>query len=206
MASEDYKKFMAEWNAEQQRLENERLRPVREAEQQLQQTATQLGIVERDLVLNSKDPEWALPESAVGLKMTRAEARKFAASEAERFVAETPDYFPSKKNQDILTEYLLRQGLSIPNVDCFKQAFQRLRSFSLLEERPAQEPEPIVEEQPTEQELSVPQEPESFQGWDVETGEPRTYKKREVAAMSADFYKRAFRLYGDRAPRLIRAQ
>lgn len=148
----------------------------------------------KNAVLAGKpDPNWKIPASAVGLKMTLEKGRAFAREQGDLFVAHNPDYYPCSNNLNNIREYLIAQGISIPTEEAFKLAWLRLRELGLIEERPAPEPEPTpIQEPPSEQPTT---EPEIDQlGWDLETGEKRLYKPYEVFRMSAEQYRQAFRV------------
>jgi len=160
---------------------------------------------ERATVLaDSPDTEFELPAEARGLSMNIEEARKFAREQAETFVSQNSDYFPSKKNFETITNYLSTQGIAIPTVDTFKLAWQRLRTLGLIEERPTPEPTQVQPEPQPEPE--VPKfgdfDGDLVSGFDLTSGEPCTYTQRQVRNMSSAEFRRAFRV----VPRFTRSR
>jgi hypothetical protein len=142
------------------------------------------------------DKKFVLPESAKGLRMSVERAKEFAQAQAEQFISENPDYYPTRKNFDAICSYLKPLPVQIPNAEVFKQAFLRLRELGLLEERPSPVPEPIaalVLEQ-----TFAPTESELVDGFDLSTGEPRKYSQAEIWRMSSTDVKKAFRMWTDR--------
>jgi hypothetical protein len=202
------RKIREQEDAEARRREEEAKRPIREAEATLIETHRKLHNLEKDETLAGRpDPGWVLPQSAADLSMSLEQAQEHNGKTARQFVAETPEFYPSNKNYLALREYLVTHRIGIVTVDCWKRAFERLTAFGALEERPTapeplpvEQPEPIPESEPTE---------ELTDGFDIATGEPRRYTQREIHHMSADEYKRAFKMWvtrdGDRRPRINRS-
>ena len=147
------------------------------------------------------DPAFEIPESAKGLRMSIKEAEEFARRQAELFVSHNAEYYPSAKNFAAISEYLAEQTtVVIPNEECFRLAWLRLRELSLIEdERPTREPEPVAVTQPSE---GV--EPELVDGFDPESGQPRKFSQAEIWRMDSRTYRKAFRMWGDNRPRFTR--
>ena len=160
----------------------------------------------REAVLAGQpDPNWKIPASAVGLKMTLERGRAFAREQGQLFVDHNPDYFPCSGNLNNIREYLIAQDISIPTEEAFKLAWLRLRELGLIEERPAPEPEPEPEPAPVQETTSAtPTDSELLDGFDPETGEPRKFSQREVWKMDSATYRKTFRAWGDNAPRFTR--
>jgi hypothetical protein len=139
-----------------------------------------------------RDPLWILPESAKGLRMSLEKAKLFAQEQADLFVGQEKSWFKCRKNFETITGFLIEQGCLIPNVDCFKLAFERLTALGLLEQRPveASAPEPQSQSEPPQ--AAVTETQDELLGWDLATGEPRRYSQFEVSKMSSDEYRRAF--------------
>ena len=125
------------------------------------------------------------------MHLSLGDAKAFNSKTARQFVDSTPEYYPSQKNYLTIREYLVTHRVGVVTVDCWKRAFERLNSFGLLEARPP-EPVPPVEPEPVE---PAPQTEELIAGFDIETGEPRTYTQREIWKMSSIDYRKAFKLY-----------
>lgn len=155
----------------------------------------------REAVLAGKpDPNWKIPASAAGLRMSVEKAKAYAREQSSLFVEHNPEYFPSRANVDAITEYLIAQDVSIPNEECFRLAWLRLRDLGMIEERPVPTPEPTPApvQQPTE---AVPAETELVDGFDLETGEPRKFTQREIWKMDSTTFRKAFRAWGDNRPK-----
>jgi hypothetical protein len=196
-----------EW-AEEQRKREEAERPIKEAAAKLTETHRKLIEIGREAFRKQKpDPEWLTPASAFGLSMSLEKAKKFVASESQRFVNENPSFFRCDETKDMIFDYIFYQKpeIKVPNADCFRAAWLRLKELGLIKEKP-EEVSPTVEAEPEFE----PVEPQSsdarfVDGWDIVTGEPRKYSQREIHHMSADQYRHAFKLYGDRGPSMRRS-
>lgn len=196
--------------AEEQRRREAAERPVKEAEAQLTATHRKLHSLEKSEILaGRKDPGWKLPSSADGLSMSLDEAKEFNRKSVELFYSQHPEYYPTPKNFQVIRDYLVAQEVGISTADCWAKAFERLTAFGLLEERPLPAPESVPTE--TLEEVEPAQEPVDglTAGWDVKTGQERSYTATEIHQMSADEYKRAFKLWrtrdGDRRPLMRRS-
>jgi hypothetical protein len=144
------------------------------------------------------DPSFQMPESAKGLRMSVAAAKVFARKQAELFVEHNPEYHPSSANVAAITKYLTEQGVVIPNEECLRVAWLRLRELRMIEERPIEpEPEPAPAE-------PVPEPEDLVDGFDIQTGEPRRYSQREVWHMDSTTFRKAFQAFGDNRPRFTR--
>jgi hypothetical protein len=158
---------------------------------------------QRDAVVTGKpDPAWQTPASAAGLKMSIEQAKKYARQQAEHFVGENPEYHRTQKNFETIASYLADQGVEIPTAETLKLAWERLRSFGMIEERmaPVPTPEPVSENPPE----SIPSKPELVDGFDPDTGEPRKYSQREIWKMDSMTFRKAFRMWGDNQPKFTR--
>lgn len=184
----------AEIAAEEARAEEERLRPIKEAEQQLNQTFRELRKLELESVTSGKDSAFVKDEETKRRTVPNLEAAKaFNVAQYKMFADRNPDYWPTPENFKVIGEYLDRQGINLASAANFEAAYRRCAEFELLQERPAPEPEPVpepvivapIEEKPTE---------ETYQGFDLETGEPRAYSRWEVEHLTADQFKRAMRI------------
>ncbi len=156
----------------------------------------------KNAVLAGKpDPDWKIPSSAAGLSMSVEQARKYATEQGRLFVEHNPEFYPCPSNVAAITEYLTTNSVVIPNEECCRLAWVRLRELGMIEERPApaKEPEPVT--QPSE---PIPAETELLDGFDVVTGEPRKYTQREIWNMDSSTYRKAFRAWGDNRPKFTR--
>jgi hypothetical protein len=119
--------------------------------------------------------------------MTEQAAIAFNKEQARNFAANNPDYHRCDENFRKLTEYMARNGIAIANEAMFKAAWERLRSFGAIQDRP--EPQPPTEEIPDSESVQV--DDGSEEGIDPQTGERRRFSKWEISRMSADQYRRA---------------
>jgi hypothetical protein len=155
-----------------------------------------------DVLAGKPDKEFVLPDEIKGLRMSVEEAKAYASEQSKLFVEHNPEYYPCPANVAAITKYLTEQtDVVIPNEECFRLAWVRLRGLGLIEERPvlAKEPEPVT--QPSE---PIPAEGELVDGYDLETGEPRKYTQHEIWNMDSSTYRKAFRAWGENRPKFTR--
>jgi hypothetical protein len=208
------KKIREQEREDERRRQEAAERPVREAEVQLIENHRKLHELGKKAVVDGRpDPGWVMPLAAVGLKMSLEKAQEFNAKEAELFVARHPEWHKTPENFRVIRDYLANQKVGIVTADCWEQAFERLTAFNLLEERPQPAPKPAPAKksealEPGQPPFEVFDDGDLTPGWD-QNGQPRNYTQREVHHMSADEYKRAFKLWvtreGDRRPRINRS-
>jgi hypothetical protein len=81
-----------------------------------------------------------------------------AISTAEAFADDTPDWYPSDYNKNVLVRYMQTQGLNPTNPAHYTQAFEALTAAQLLQPKPAEPPEPesINNEPPPAPERNAP--------------------------------------------------
>jgi hypothetical protein len=196
-------------DAEARRREEEAERPIRQATESLVETHRKLAaIAKAEIAAGRPDPGFEVPESVTSLRMTKTQANNFARSEAEQFVAETPDYFPCPHNVKAINEFLTALGVQIPNREIIKMAWERLRTFGFIKERTESEPVTIQQPEPIEPE---PKQNDALTaGFDLVTGTPREYTQAEIWKMSSSDMKKAFKLWvtrdEDRRPLLKRSR
>jgi hypothetical protein len=188
------RQFKDEHKAQQRREREEAERPIREAAAALTATVRQLHATVRERIANGRDEDFTAAEPTATMPI--AEAQRFNAENAAKFVATTPEWYPTETNKRALLGYLQRNGCQIATVADYLRAFRRLSEFRLLEERPQLEELPEVKPAPE----PIEEQPQATQrsgemGWDPLTGEPRHYTNKEIAAMSGDEFRRRFRLY-----------
>lgn len=182
--------------AAREALEQERkLKPLRDAEETFQRTARELAALERQRVATGKDDAFRVDDAVKDARMSVAAAAKFNADAAAAFVACTPEYYPSDRNQAQLVDFLYeRNGVQIANAATFKAAFDRLHSYGLLEDWPAPEPEP----EPSPIHIEPEHQPQTVQrlydGWDSSNGEPRQYTQYEIDRMPSNEFRIAMRI------------
>ncbi len=182
--------FMDE-EAERERLEREeRERPIREATDKLRETHRKLAAVERERLTSIPDPErWLDPAVGPDVRMTDAQADAFNRDQSKAYRDAHPDLW-SPELVDLLAAYFRKEGIRLVTASMLERLVERFAEAGLLPERPAEpEPEATIEEEPV-----VIVEPERHVGIDPLTGEEREYTSREVERMSADEFRRAFKI------------
>jgi len=187
--------------------EEEQQRPIKQATAQLERTAGELMRVQRSNLIDIRDPDFFVSPDLEGAKMELSAAQHFNGVEGDAYLRGNPDYYPSQKNAELLLGYMERNGCTIIDRHMWKVAVDKFRAVGLLEERP--EPETVAEPVQVEPDLDFPSRlPLSYQnpsgwkresdgtqeGYDLSTGEPRAYTAFEIERMTADEYKRVFRL------------
>jgi hypothetical protein len=187
-------------DAERKKEEAEREkaeRPLRQAEQRLTETYRKLREVARQAALSERgDAEWRVPTELEGLSLDYNLAKAINGDAFRQFLQENQEYaaeYDCPEARDLVTDYLLRQGCQIANVEAYERAFRRLVEAGLLEPKP--KPQPIPAPVALEETEFLPgPEPESefYEGIDLATGRPKTYTRYQVNRMSADVYKRTF--------------
>jgi hypothetical protein len=144
-----------------------------------------------DVLAGKPDPAFEIPASVAGLNMSIDQAKAFASEQGKLFVEHNPEYYPSQANVAAITKYLTEQtDVVIPNEECFKLAWLRLRELGLIEERPA--PEPSVQEPEPDPEELKRQKQHEYRTKIVVT-DPRTgqeYTEYQLDRLPADEYKR----------------
>lgn len=175
--------------------EEARMAPIKKAEAELSRTAGKVLKAEREAVLNGKDDQAVslLSEAMKAITperpMTLDEARQFNEREAIAFAESTPEFFRCEENAELITSYCARNQINVADAATYRNIFHRLDSLGLMQHAPVSHPEAVIEEQP----VAAPAKAEAFEGVD-ESGRPKTYTAVEVDRMSADEYRRAFRL------------
>ena len=158
-----------------------------------------------------------------GLDMPFADAVEFITEQYRRFMAEESAwYHDSLANRQAVLGYLGRNGFTatqggtrLPLIDAatMKAAALRLDEFNILEPRPNDgyerdetgailipREEPYQSTDPNAPKYvnlgrNRPPAPIMHEGYDLQTGEPRSYSEFEVRRMDSETYKRCFRLY-----------
>ena len=186
-------------NAEQQAAADAAEAERAAIEAQWQDGHTQIAKLIRERIVSQRDDEVFIDPTTIGVKMTQAEADAYNAAEAAKFAVSNPSFYPSRANRESLGRYFDLNGLAIVSSATLAVAVRRLSEYGLLESRPA--PAPIaLPSQPAYVNLAVASdepaaaEPDGMQGFDPDTGAERWYTDREIALMSADQMKRAFKI------------
>src|SRR5262249_45388788 len=89
-----------------------------EAEQAANEEARQA------VAAGQRDHGWKIPASVAGLNMSIEQAKKYASKQSAIFVSENRDYYPTRKNFETITGYLIAQGIGIADAATFKAAWE----------------------------------------------------------------------------------
>ena len=204
--SESVRAWREEWRQIEEKERLERERPLREAEEQLKKTARELGEFTRKIALTEpidRYDETALTgvprsDSDPGLVAALAAAKPWAANEP-RYTRLSPGQ--RAEVGESLYQFIVRNRLDALRPESWKRAFEILYHVGAIPNPAEEPPDPeVVAEEPEPQSVTQAAPAEIEQGWDIVTGEPRTYRRREVDAMDSLTYRKTFRLCGDRRP------
>ena len=150
---------------------------------------------ERETILAGQaDDKFELPATVAGKNMSLNEAKKFNQAEAQKFCESTPEFYPSSKNIETLSQYLLDNQIQIADQSTYEFAYRRLNSLRLLEERPAPEAVPVL--QTTEPVIDPAEEKRTAQEryrTEIVVTDPRTgqgYTGYQLEHVSAEEYRR----------------
>lgn len=167
--------------------------------------SNELARLRREFVLKAKDDEFLASQELRSIRSMPSieDAIQFTRGEAEAFVNEHEWYYPCPENQAQICEYLERQGIDkFCDRSTFSRAAYRLQELGLLKPKPAPAPPPEPEPEPVQVQVE-PAEPKTHQGWD-DDGNVKQYNDFQVAQMSADEYRRRFRLVKEQFIRPVR--
>lgn len=196
---EELSETPARYARRQERIRQERIDAIA---QQVQTTANKIAQLQRDQIGKGVDDEWNLrridPECCE-ITMTVAQADSYNREQYRLFTASTPNWYPTSENIETMQGYLSRNGCSsIVSEKMLTAAFRRLDAYGLLDHRPAPEPARQPKVTPSVDVRPAPAQPkrrESEEGYDLRTGERRMFTPYEIDRMSADEYRRVFRVY-----------
>jgi len=206
-----YRARMAEQAAEEAAQREAEERPIREATEELNKLHRKIYATIRERIKTMPDEDvitgvsdfWIDPDLA-GVSMDRSFAGAFDADSYLEFLREHSSWFyDCEANRKTLFSYMERNRAQIFNCEMLRRAALRLQEYGLLEERPdgyERDPETggiiIPRQEPTYVNLRVsyPPTPPTYTGWDEQTGLEREFTQREVDRMSADQYRRVFRV------------
>lgn len=205
-----------EWNKfiEEDRREQEAIAARLEAplklkalEQEMNETVRKLQEAKRRQVLGYEEQPYISPE-VHKVWLSPEETIAFNKKEAEAFVNETPEWFPTKENIETLMHYFTNRGITVIDRKMYKAAFISLKRDGLFEEKPKPEPpaKPVVDPTPVEDFDNLPRLPlghqvpaaykreiqATYRGIDPDTGQEREFTQLEVDRMSGDLFKKVF--------------
>jgi uncharacterized protein (DUF362 family) len=197
------KAFMEEERRLYEAEQEERNRPIREAEQQLTDTHRKLHAMEKQQVATKADDDVFVdpktltrvdPQTGVSTRfeLPQADAERFNVEQARLFIRDHPEFYNSEANIKTVVGYLQRNKIEIVSALTFEKAVARLAEFRLLEERPA--PVEVLETIEEVQPVVVERQPEKFVGIDLTTGLERQYTPYEVEKMDSTTYRKVFKI------------
>lgn len=185
----------AEIEAAERAEREKREAPIREAEARLKETHRQLHAVMLERLLGRVPDPDRIPvdPNLIGARMSRADADAFNLREFTKFREQHPDVFWNHELLEHMGAYWEANGLQIISATMLAALVERYKDAGLLPDPPEQEPAP---EQVPEPEPVQPAGPVTYTGIDWQTGREREFTQREVDRMSADEFRRAFRVAG----------
>lgn len=215
---EDARKFRARLEAEQDLKRQEQEQLEREADRQAkaEQLARQKGKRRefmREGIATGIDPLVIVDElfndPTFTVPVPTDKAEEYQRAEVEKFRKACPDYYPCPENSKTMTDYLERNAPWLKRVSAqhWKAVYKRLSEFGLLKERPVvvpAEPTPASAPKQVNPNLTIAKDDGSETGWNAQTGQPLTLSRKQVAALSADEYRRFKRIYKDQLDSLPR--
>jgi hypothetical protein len=190
------RKFREEEREREAREMEERERPIREAEAKLRETHRAIAKVMRQRLMEGRDPDLVDIDDPYSPGMTDTEVISENGRAAEMFMATNSWYYPCPENSKLIFSYLERNERNcLITVELLENIAIRMRDLGLLKEKPLEEqPEPHPQVNLEIEYTPTPPQPESFRGWDLETGQERDFTSFEVNRMSSETYARTFRL------------
>ena len=162
--------------------------------------------MQRDTLTNPglEDIDVFIADEVAGLSMPTSHAEQYNIIEWKKFGNAHPEFQPTDHNIGLLIDYHLRNHCGIYTSAMLESVYQGMKDAGVeFDGPPTPEPEPGIDYstwKPVELHIAPPKKPQPvvYEGWDVETGEPRNYSTHEIDRMSGDQMKRALRLYPDK--------
>jgi hypothetical protein len=135
---QEQQRFLATEAEREQLIRDEHERPLKEALAEQEELLRQKRQLELEAITSGKrDPDFRIPDDALNLRMSVADANKFSKASAEAFIASEPSYFRCSENMTTLTNYLVNHDVGIATLETFKAAFKRLSELGLMIPHPA---------------------------------------------------------------------
>lgn len=198
---------------ERQRKEHEAtMAPIFAAQAEQNKIRAAIREAEKQEVLaGRRDPGFIFPGHMKNVRMSFEDAKEFNCQQAARLRDTCEEFRPfnTPENCKLICDYLLNQGVAIADVDCYRQAFLRLRELELFLNKRAPEPQPAAEPelQPTVevQELD-PVEAERIAKEKYHTEivafyAGKSFTQFDLDRLPADEYRKVMGLYGENLPR-----
>jgi hypothetical protein len=185
--------------------------PRREAEQrriselqaEQQNTIRQIYAAQRERVANGKDDDFVIDPATLpgeGRKgIPQEKVAEWQQAQFDEFLRMNLGYHKCDDNAKALVGYVTRNapGIVLISAAQLTAAYTRLNEFDLLKRRPVpqqsvKQPEVNLTVEPAN--APIKPQPVIYQGFDLETGEPRTHSEREIGRMSSEQMKRALQM------------
>jgi len=182
------RKALAEIEEEELAAKEAREAPLRRAQSEFERNTKELAQLQRKNLTTGKDPNVYISPETRGKAISASEAERIAIASSESFISAHPEYYVCPENGEIITDYFRRNECFILTAPMIEAAYVKLRDAGLIVERPAPS-EPVV----VEAEQPAPQRTKLI-GIDQSNGEEREFSDWEVNNMSADEYRRTFKL------------
>ncbi len=179
--------------AEEQAKGEARLAPIRKAGEELSKVAGKVLQAERKTAVEGKeDPAFVRSLLSEPMRTIRLEsleaANEFNLRSAHAFMAANPEYHQSQANAELIANWCTRNDVVVFDAETLGNIVGYLDGLGLMEHRPEQQPEPLIEQKPA----PAPTQNEA-EGVD-DSGRLKLYSKAEIDRMSADEYRRYFRI------------
>ncbi|WP_433965986.1 hypothetical protein [Tunturiibacter gelidiferens] len=191
----ELKKFREEYAAEEERKREVRERPIRELEAKLNATHREIAKMERARLSGEVPDSDRFIDDVVkpGITIPHSELKEFTQRQAALFISANPDVYWCPELVELLGRYFSKNGLNLVTASMIKAVVDRMRDVGMLPEPP--KPEPVREPAlaPVQVNEAEPK-PEQYEGFDLQTGEPKTLSRYEVDRMSSEDFKRFTRL------------
>ena len=183
--------------------ERERQRPIKEAEARLKEIHRQIAKVQRDTLTNPKvqDVDIWIDPMVAGASMPISEAQNHNVYHIRLFAEEHPNIAATERNAELIVNYFAKNDIGIFTCSMIEKLHEKLEEAGIgFDEKPAPEPEQNAPDYSKRPDVPlriappVTPAPVVYEGFDLDTGEPRTYTAREIDKMSADDMRKALQM------------
>lgn len=186
-----------EQEAEERAAREERERPVRELTDKLNETHRKIAAMERDVLTNPavRDPNFYHDKVCDDMGFLTAEGiAEWNAAEFRNFAQNHKEFGITDRNLEMLNGYFAKHSVLLFTHEMLERFYRRAIACGVEFDKPEPEREETV---PVLQSLAKKPEkpkPETYQGFDLITGEPRTYTAKEIDRMTSEQMRRALQL------------
>lgn len=194
-----------ELEAEEREERERQERPIRQAEAALQETHRKIRAVQLDTLTNPKiqDPDLWLDPDVEGMTLTREGVNEYVIDAFRSLVKARPGFWCSEKNLRYFSDYFDKHHIICPTEAMLIRLHDRLVDagvvFELQPEAPEDDSRPDYTKRPNvEIRIAPAKKPdksqETYEGFDLVTGQPRTYTEKEINKMSSEEMKKALQM------------